>query len=115
MRTVTKTAVVAVCFFAISSLTAATATDTVAEESSVRQRRDNDDDDDAATTVVVVTPANDATTAVQFVGDYATRAICSYSPDFCAKHQLRESKLFSKLNRITLTRTLCTCVNTVLL
>lgn len=32
--------------------------------------------------------------AARFIKDYVTPTLCSYSPGFCAKHQLRKSELY---------------------
>lgn len=79
MRTVIT--VVAV-WFAFLSLTA-TATEDVQQVAVDQQKNDVEDD-----TGIKI----DMSAAVaRFVQDYVTPTICSYSPDFCARHQLRKS------------------------
>jgi len=83
----------AVYFFATSCVAIEPA-ETV-EETSVRRRREESDTE-------IITPENVTAVAVRFVRDYVTDAICSYSPDFCDKHQLRKSEKILMVVDLTL-------------
>lgn len=82
--------ITAVCL-AISSLATAKAEQAnlqqSAEISETNVQQQNVDPDEAGINV------NVTAIAARLINDYVTPTICSVSPEFCAKHQLRKSKL----------------------
>lgn len=85
MRTVTVVAVV--CFAVSASLTA---TGPVQEEDWQHALSVTGEHDDAG----IKMQRNVTAFAAKFIQDYITKAVCSYSSEFCAKHQIRKSKIF---------------------
>lgn len=78
---------------AISSLSTATAEAEASQqqaaevsETNVQQQNIVPDDEGIKINVTAI--------AARFIKDYVTPTLCSYSPGFCAKHQLRKSELF---------------------
>jgi len=82
--------ITAVCL-AISSLATATAEQAnlqqSAEISETNVQQQNVDPDEKGINV------NVTAIAARLINDYVTPTVCSVSPEFCAKHQLRKSKL----------------------
>lgn len=96
MRTVIT--VVAVCF-AFSTLAVAEEPKNVDKQMTETVEGHSDVQDDSEIKIHM------SDFAAKFIEDYVTPTICSYSPDFCARHQLRKSNIsvFSII--------LCVCVN----
>lgn len=84
---------ITVVCLAISSLSTATAEAEASpqqaaevSETNVQQQNIVSDDEGIKINVTAI--------AARFIKDYVTPTLCSYSPGFCAKHQLRKSELF---------------------
>jgi hypothetical protein len=79
--------ITAVCL-AISSLATATAEAEASQQQSAEVSETNVQNivpDEAGINVTAI--------AARLINDYVTPTVCSYSPEFCAKHQLRKSEL----------------------
>lgn len=84
---------ITVVCLAISSLATATAEAEASQQQSaevsdaiVQQQNFVTDDEGIKINVTAI--------AARFIKDYVTPTLCSYSPEICAKHQLRKSEVY---------------------
>lgn len=84
MRAVTVAAVVC---FAVSACLAATGPVQVEDRQHALSAADEHGD------AGIKLQKNATAVAARFIQDYITKAVCSYSPEFCAKHQIRKFKI----------------------
>lgn len=90
MRVITITVV---CL-AISSLSTATAEAKASLQQSVQEVSETNVQQQNVVTDDEGIKINVTAIAARFIKDYVTPTLCSYSPGFCAKHQLRKSEVY---------------------
>lgn len=83
--------VVAVAGFAISASLAAATVLEEGQQDTLNAVEVRDNDGDAG----IELQKNATAVTARFIQDYVTKAVCSFSPEFCAKHKLRKSQLLS--------------------
>lgn len=89
MRVVIKITVVCLAILSLATATAEAeaSKEQSAEVSDAKVQEQNVVTDDEGIKI------NVTTIAARLIEDYVTPTLCTYSPDICAKHQLRKSEL----------------------